>query len=157
MWSIAKQKYIESDMEMVGRIIDKLNGIFDPFDYYHHSSCNGEMFEFVYSSDRSRHEAWEITFTGLCVASGSGKCWGRDYDDFYEDDYIELSVDNEEKILNMAKHNTLDIIEKFIEYGVMADIEQLTKEKWKEKWKENIDKGINKFNETKIGWSNIEN
>lgn len=152
MWSIAKQKFVNADMEMVGRIIDKLNEIFDPFDYHHHSS-NGELFEFVFSTDRSKHEAWEITFKGLCVASGGGNCWGRDYDDFYEDDYIELSAENEEKILKMAKENTIGIIGSFLKIGTMADLPQSTKEDWKEM----IDKDIEQFNKDKLPWKNIEN
>lgn len=153
MWSIAKQKFTNVDMEMIGRIIDKLNAIFDPFDYYHHSSCSGELFEFILSTDRSRHEAWEITFKGLCVASGGGKCWGRDYDDFYEDDYIELTSENEEKIIEMAKTNTIGIIESFIKLGTMADLPKPIKESWKDL----IDEDIEKFNKHKVGWKNVEN
>ena len=77
MYSISRKEFINPDMEMVGRIIDKLNEKFDPTETHHHSNADSEMFEFHYKTDGMKREAWSITFMGQTIISGGE--FGLDY------------------------------------------------------------------------------
>jgi len=126
-WNVVKGKNINPDFEMVDEILKKLNGVFDTYDIFHHSS-NSEMFEFTYQKDDSRREAWQITFMGNSVVSGG--MFGLDYEDCYEDDYLFLIKENEEKIYSHAYDGTINYISKILQYVAFADIEKENKETW---------------------------
>lgn len=130
MWSIKKQKNIEPDFNVANNIIKRLNAEFDPLDYYHHSHSLEEMFEFKYTINNHRSEAWEIRFMNFCVANGGGGEWGLDYEDSYEEDYIFLKKENEEKIYNIAKNNAIQTISQILKYVSFSDIDENEKNNW---------------------------
>ena len=129
MYSISRQEVIKPDLEMVERIIDKLNSKFDPHDAYHHSNAESEMFEFQMKTDDKRREAWQIVFMGThTVASGS--YFGFDYSDCQEEEYITLEAKNERKIFMLAVTNTINVITKFIEFISLSDTSYQNKQRW---------------------------
>ena len=130
MWSISEQRHILPDLEVANNIINKLNEKFDSRDIYHHSSNQKEMFEFIYSLDSSKREAWEITFLGYCVASGGGHGFGRDYEDCCEDDYMHMNIENEKVIYEMAYNGVIELISKLITIISYSDIGDEQKKKW---------------------------
>lgn len=88
MYSISRKEFINPDMEMVGRIIDKLNEKFDPTETHHHSNADSEMFEFHYKTDGMKREAWSITFMGHTIISGGE--FGLDYSECQDESYLTL-------------------------------------------------------------------
>lgn len=129
MYSISKGKTIMPDLEMVERIIDKLNSKFDPHDVYHHSDSVSEMFEFQLKTDDKRREAWQIVFMGTHTVV-SGSFFGYDYSDCQEEEYITLEAKNERKIFMLAVNETINVITKFIEYIALSDASEQNKQKW---------------------------
>lgn len=129
MYSVELQKEVKPDMDMVERIIKKLNEKFDPNDMYHHSSATTEMFEFQYHTDSHKHEAWQIVFMGnYTVVSGSG--FGLDYDTCYDEDYLYLDAKNETKIYMLAVNGAINVISNLMKYMAYADISKKNKELW---------------------------
>mgnify|MGYP003094249990 CR=1 FL=1 len=128
MYSISEKKFIQPDMEMVGRIIDKLNEKFDPTESYHHSSADTEMFEFHYQTDGMKREAWGITFLGQTVISGSE--FGLDYSECQEESYLTLESRNEQKIFMLAVNGAINHIDKLIQYVALSDTSNQNKQKW---------------------------
>ena len=96
MYSISRKEFINPDMEMVGRIIDKLNEKFDPTETHHHSNADSEMFEFHYKTDGMKREAWSITFMGHTIISGGE--FGLDYSECQDESYLTLESRNEQTI-----------------------------------------------------------
>jgi hypothetical protein len=141
-WSIIKGQNINPDFEMIDKVLSTLNSVFDAYDFFHHSS-NGEMFEFTYQKDDFRREAWQITFMGKSVVSGG--MFGLDYEDFYEDDYLFLNKENEEKIYNHAYNNAVEYISKTLQYVAFANISK----EIKLNWINIINTGIDKIEEDK--------
>ncbi len=129
MYSISKGETIIPDLEMVERIIDKLNSKFDPHDAYHHSDSVSEMFEFQLKTDDKRREAWQIVFMGTHTVV-SGSFFGYDYSDCQEEEYITLEAKNERKIFMLAVNETINVITKFIEYIALSDASEQNKQKW---------------------------
>ena len=72
MYSISRKEFINPDMEMVGRIIDKLNEKFDPTETHHHSNADSEMFEFHYKTDGMKRGALLSWDRQLSVAANLG-------------------------------------------------------------------------------------
>lgn len=140
-WHMLKQKNIQPDFEMVDNILKKLNGVFDAYDFYHHSNTEHEMFEFTYQKDDYRREAWQITFMGKTVASGGD--FGLD--DFYEDDYVFLIKENAEKIYNCAYHGAIDYVVNILKYVSYSEISK----DFKEDWINTINNGIKRIEEDK--------
>lgn len=136
MYSISRKKFIQPDMEMVGRIIDKLNEKFDPTESYHHSSADTEMFEFHYRTDGMKREAWSITFLGQTVISGSE--FGLDYSECQEESYLTLESRNEQKIFMLAVNGAINHIDKLIQYMAISDTSNQNKQKWIGELKKNI-------------------
>lgn len=128
MYSISKKKFIQPDMEMVSRIIDKLNEKFDPTESYHHSNVDTEMFEFHYQTDGMKREAWSITFLGQTVISGSE--FGLDYSECQEESYLTLESRNEQKIFMLAVNGVINHIDKLIQYVALSDTSNQNKQKW---------------------------
>lgn len=128
MYSIYRGETIISDTEMITRVVDRLNDKFDSKEVYHHGSSDSEMFEFHMRIDNIRREAWEITFMGHTVISGSD--YGLDYEGCQEEDYITLEPKNEEKIFILAVTNTINYIENFIRLVAISDASNKNKEKW---------------------------
>lgn len=138
MYLIGKDKMIVPDLEMVERIIDKLNSKFDPLDMYHHSNADSEMFEFQLKIDDKRREAWQIVFMGnYTVVSGS--FFGFDYSDCQEEEYITLEMKNEQKIFMLAVTETINIISKFIQYIAVSEASEQNKRNWIETLKKGIE------------------
>ena len=128
MYSISKKKFIQPDMEMVSRIIDRLNEKFDATESYHHSSVDTEMFEFHYQTDGMKREAWSITFLGQTVISGSE--FGLDYSECQEESYLTLESHNEQKIFMLAVNGAINHIDKLIQYVALSDTSNQNKQKW---------------------------
>ena len=116
MYSISRKEFINPDMEMVGRIIDKLNEKFDPTETHHHSNADSEMFEFHYKTDGMKREAWSITFMGQTIIS--------------DESYLTLESRNEQKIFMLAVNNTIQHIDKLVNYVALSDTSDYNKQKW---------------------------
>lgn len=125
------------DLNIIEEIIRKLNSEFDSCDLYHHSASPNEMFEFTYKNNGCREEAWEITCLGCSVASGGG--FGLNFEDCWEDDYIELIPENMTQIYNIARNNAIELISHRIELFARADIPVEEKKKWIEVIQKSID------------------
>ena len=130
MWSISEQRHILPDLEVANNIINKLNAKFDSRDIYHHSHSPNEMFEFRFRLTSSRSECWEITFLGYCVASGSGNTFGADYEDCLDEQYINICLENEQLIYEMAYNGALDRVTNILEILSFSDIGDEHKKKW---------------------------
>lgn len=137
MYSIAREEFIQPDIEMVHRIIERLNEKFDPTESYHHSNSDTEMFEFHFKTDGMRREAWEITFLGKTVVSGGS--FGLDYSECQDDSYLTLESKNEQKIFMLAVNGAVDVINKFIQYTSLSDTSAMNKRKWMETIKKSIE------------------
>ena len=137
MYSISKKKFIQPDMEMVSRIIDRLNEKFDATESYHHSSVDTEMFEFHYQTDGMKREAWSITFMGHTVISGGE--FGLDYSECQDESYLTLESHNEQKIFMLAVSNAVNYISKMIDYIALSDTSDQNKKRWFETIKKNIE------------------
>lgn len=128
MYSISRKEFINPDMEMVGRIIDKLNEKFDPTETHHHSNADSEMFEFHYKTDGMKREAWSITFMGQTIISGGE--FGLDYSECQDESYLTLESRNEQKIFMLAVNNAIQHIDKLVNYVALSDTSDYNKQKW---------------------------
>lgn len=137
MYSVELQREVKPDMDMVERIIKKLNEKFDPNDMYHHSSAATEMFEFQYHTDSHKREAWQIVFMGHYTVV-SGGSFGLDYDDCFNEDYLFLNAKNERKIFMLAVNGAITVISNMMKFMAFSDVS----EKNKQEWIDTLKKGI---------------
>ena len=128
MYSISRNENIKPDLDMIQRVVDKLNEKFDPTESYHHSNSETEMFEFTFKTDNVRREAWAITFLGHTVVGGSE--FGLDYSECQEKEYITLETKNETKIFMLAVNGTINYISRFIELVSLSGSSNQNKQKW---------------------------
>ena len=127
MYSMQRKEFVNPDMEMALRIVDKLNEKFDPTELFHHGNSK-EMFEFHYQSDGMKREAWSITFLGRTVISGGE--FGLDYSECQDESYLTLESRNEQKIFMLAVSNAVKYIDNFVQYVALSDTSIQNKQKW---------------------------
>ena len=137
MYSVKSQKEIKPDLEMMERVIKRLNEKFDPNDMYHHSSAATEMFEFQYHKDSHKREAWQIVFMGYYTVV-SGGLFGLDYDDCFNEDYLFLDAKNERKIFMLAVNGAVGVISDMIKFMAYSDVSENNKQMWIDTLKEGI-------------------
>lgn len=125
------------DVEMLERIVTKLNGKFDPHDVFHHSSNDMEMFEGEYNVTSDDMESWCIKFMGKVVFYGG--IYGNDYSDCQDEDYITLEPKNEQKIFMLAVSGTIDYIKNFMTLVSFMDVSEKNMTEWIDILKKGLD------------------
>lgn len=125
------------DVEMLERIVTKLNGKFDPHDVFHHSSADAEMFEGEYNVTSDDKESWCIKFMGNVIFYG-GIC-GAFYSDCQDDEYVTLEPKNEQKIFMLAVSGTIDYIKNFMTLVSFMDVSEKNMTEWIDILKKGLD------------------
>lgn len=133
---IAERNY-KPDVEVLERIVEKLNKKFDPYDSYGVLvSPNRKMFEGVYAVAGSEMEAWSITCCKVSIFSGGKK---PAYKSCQEEGYITLEAKNERAVYLLAESAAINHIKSMMKIVSLMNVSNKNKLEWIDILKSNLE------------------